>query len=88
MKCCNASCSTCVAPGGACTQQVCVSPTCAEDNDCRTFSDYCTGCDCRAITKSGPTPPCSGPGVRCLLDPCFNRAARCVNNQCVLVATI
>jgi hypothetical protein len=82
--CCNASCGTCVSPGGGCTKQLCVPPTCAKDSDCEPVADYCTGCDCRALTKGTTLPVCPGPGVRCLVDPCFRKVSTCVNQQCVL----
>jgi hypothetical protein len=83
--CCNESCGICAEPGGFCTQQFC-EPTggCKQDTDCRTFSDYCTGCDCRALLKSDKDPTCSGPGVRCIADPCRDKRAVCKNGQCAL----
>ena len=78
--CCNSSCGICTAPGGFCTQQVCEPPTtggCTTDADCRTFADYCTGCDCRALGTSEPDPFCDGPGVRCFADPCLGQTAVC-----------
>ncbi len=57
---------------------------CATDADCRLFSDYCTGCDCRALSTSAPDPVCSGPGVRCFADPCLNHAAVCQGGSCVV----
>ncbi|MBI3784214.1 MAG: hypothetical protein HY270_12530 [Deltaproteobacteria bacterium] len=56
---------------------------CAADDDCRLFSDYCTGCDCRALANSDPDPLCDGPGVRCFADPCQNQTARCSAGYCV-----
>jgi hypothetical protein len=88
--CCNPSCSTCAPEGGFCTQQYCEPPTtggCTTDADCRTFSDYCTGCDCRALGVSEPDPVCESPGVRCFADPCLNQTAACVSGACVLTAT-
>ncbi len=82
--CCNASCGTCVAPGAGCTKQLCVAPTCEKDSDCAPVADYCTGCDCRALTKGTSLPACPGPGVRCLVDPCLNKVSTCVNQQCVV----
>ena len=68
------------------TQCMCVPDVpgqCATDADCRLFSDYCTGCDCRALSMDDPDPTCTGPGVRCFADPCMNRTAICVNGRCV-----
>lgn len=85
--CCNASCGICTPPGSMCTQQMCESKpsSCAKDADCRTFSDYCTGCDCRALMKSEGDPTCSGPGVRCAADPCQKKQAVCRAGRCALV---
>jgi hypothetical protein len=86
--CCNESCGICTEPGGVCTQQFCEPPAptggCRQDSDCRAFSDYCTGCDCRALRKDDKDPTCSGPGVRCLVDPCRNKQGVCRNGQCAL----
>jgi hypothetical protein len=85
--CCNESCGICTPPGGACTQQFCEDPkpsACKADSDCRTFSDYCTGCDCRALAQSQPDPVCPGPGVQCLVDPCDGQTAVCRSGQCAL----
>ncbi len=89
LVCCNASCGICTKPDEACIQIACEPPPgkCNIDADCRTFSDYCTGCDCRALTVSQPDPVCPGPGVQCLVDPCFNKAAVCKDRKCTLVTT-
>jgi hypothetical protein len=86
--CCNESCGICTEPGGLCTQQMCepAGGGCKQDGDCRAFSDYCTGCDCRALGSSDKDPTCSGPGVRCLADPCRGKKAVCKNGQCTLAA--
>ncbi len=86
--CCNASCGICTEPDGLCTTQVCDPPVpaanadCKTDADCRLFADYCTGCDCRVLTKTAKDPTCAGPGVRCLADPCRNKTAACVAGKC------
>jgi hypothetical protein len=93
--CCNASCGICTPPDGVCTQQLCsesdgggsggssvAGPPCRLDSECRLFSDYCTGCDCRALLKADKDPLCSGPGVRCLADPCRNHTAVCRDGKC------
>jgi hypothetical protein len=62
--------------------------SCTTDADCRTFSDYCTGCDCRALAVSESAPVCQGPGVRCLVDPCRAEHAVCQQGRCALAAPV
>ena len=91
--CCNASCGVCTPPGGVCTQQFC-SPepdaatlgACSLDADCRVSSDYCTGCNCRALGPKQELPACAGPGVRCLVDPCMAKVAVCKSGHCEAAA--
>ena len=68
---------------GVCRQR---PAECRRDRDCRTFSDYCTGCDCRALARGEPDPVCPGPGVQCIVDPCMDQSAVCVRGQCELAA--
>jgi hypothetical protein len=78
--CCNPSCGICAPEGGFCIELYCEPYTtggCVTDADCRLFSDYCTGCDCRALSVDEPDPTCEGPGVRCFADPCLGHAAVC-----------
>jgi hypothetical protein len=90
--CCNPSCGICAPPGGFCTQQFCTDPgaatpagrPCKDHGDCRAFSDYCTGCDCRPLHKNDETPTCAGPRVRCFADPCLKKVAACSSGRCVL----
>ncbi|MEA2697914.1 MAG: hypothetical protein QOI66_2185, partial [Myxococcales bacterium] len=90
--CCNASCGICAPRGAACIQVACEPPksdagstgdACRVDSDCRLFDDYCTGCNCRALAKGDPDPTCSGPGVRCFVQPCLRKTAACVGGRCV-----
>lgn len=55
---------------------------CASDADCHAVSDYCTGCDCRALATGQTLPACPGPGVQCFADPCMNKSAVCVQGTC------
>lgn len=66
---------------GTCQRRVNV---CRNDSDCRAFSDTCTGCDCRALSSCQKDPVCSGPGVQCFVDPCFNKEAFCDGGRCSL----
>jgi hypothetical protein len=86
--CCNESCGICTPPGGVCTEQICEPQPgrCRSDADCRTFSDYCTGCDCRALSVGQKDPVCPGPGVQCFVDPCLNQQAHCTGGICQLGA--
>jgi hypothetical protein len=57
--------------------------SCRSDADCRLFADYCTGCDCRALSTKESDPTCPGPSaVRCLADPCATLTAVCINGSC------
>ncbi|MEO1336017.1 MAG: hypothetical protein AAFV29_10250, partial [Myxococcota bacterium] len=58
--------------------------TCIRNDDCRTFSDYCGGCNCEAIGVDDEDPMCSGEKVKCVADPCMNKVARCVEGQCIV----
>lgn len=72
---------------GVCTSTVTTIPppgACEKDEDCRAFSDYCTGCDCRPLSRQQLDPKCPGPGVRCVADPCLNRGAVCKSGKCAL----
>jgi hypothetical protein len=57
---------------------------CRTNDDCRLFDDYCMGCDCRALTRSERDPTCSGPGVRCLRQPCLDATAVCEQGACTV----
>ncbi len=90
LVCCNESCGICTPPDGVCIQIACEptgSPECASDADCRLEADYCTGCDCLALSNSESVPACDGPGVRCFADPCMSSAAVCVDGSCAVTKT-
>ena len=57
---------------------------CSTDADCTLVDDYCTGCDCRALGTGQRLGKCSGPGVRCLVEPCAGHTAACVSGACVV----
>jgi hypothetical protein len=56
--------------------------SCTTDADCRLADDYCTSCACDALSVNDPDPACSGPGVRCLVEPCAGHTAVCLNGSC------
>ncbi|HEX2569305.1 MAG TPA: protease complex subunit PrcB family protein [Polyangia bacterium] len=58
---------------------------CQSDADCRMESDYCTGCDCRAMAQGEAMPACAGPGVRCIANPCQGRQVACRAGQCQMM---
>lgn len=61
---------------------------CASDADCATFSNYCNGCACDAVTVDAyPKDRCPNP-VECFRDPCGDRAAVCnqATHTCELTA--
>lgn len=91
--CCNASCGVCTDPGGLCTQEVCdpaPAAGCTTDADCRTFSNYCDGCACAALSSGESDPTCSGTTVACFADPCMNMDAVCdtATGACTLVSAL
>ena len=75
-----AAAGTDVASEGACN----AGGTCRTDADCRALADTCTGCDCRALSICEKPTVCPGPGVQCLVDPCFNQQAVCDGGRCAL----
>lgn len=88
--CCNESCGLCAPRGHLCLQRQCgpgpgPATQCVKDNDCRAFSYYCEGCQCLPIGALDLEPACHGQTVACLLDPCREKQAGCVNGACALV---
>jgi hypothetical protein len=71
---------------GTCVSKVHPTPApglCQTDSDCRIYSDYCGGCNCRAVgPTAGAAAPCVETAVQCLVDPCAQKTAVCVNGQC------
>jgi len=62
---------------------------CQSDDDCQTWSSYCTEapCVCRVYAKDEPEPRCRSRAgnVSCFVDPCMKKAAACQEGRCVLV---
>jgi Stigma-specific protein, Stig1 len=80
-KCCGRGqvcCGGVCCDRNACRNGVCTTSTvCRRDSDCRLFSDYCEGCNCRALLATQPDPPCDGQIYNCLVDPCRGHVAVC-----------
>lgn len=60
-----------------------ISPSCKTDDDCQVVADYCTDCSCVALRGNQALPECFGKELSCLLNPCANHVARCVQGGCV-----
>jgi hypothetical protein len=89
--CCSPTCGECAPQDVVCIAIACEPPStwaCNSDADCRVASDYCTGCDCRALGPGGTLATCPGTGVQCLTDPCTSKVARCIDSQCAVVSAI
>lgn len=71
-----------ISAGSACPPAPGPNQPCRSAADCRLFDDYCTGCDCVALSINQSDPVCSGPGVSCFGAPCGGRAAACVSGAC------
>jgi hypothetical protein len=59
---------------------------CGTDADCRTFADYCEGCNCRALPVCAKDPVCKGTPVSCFANPCLNQKAVCKAGRCELAS--
>lgn len=59
------------------------------NDGCRLFPSYCAGsnlkaCECYALRKNQVDPVCNGNVVTCLLNPCANKAAVCLDGGCAV----
>lgn len=61
-------------------------PMCSQDSDCKLHDYYCEGCNCLALPAGVKPPKCTGTIVQCLVAPCLNKRAACVNGECVVVS--
>ena len=89
LECCNASCGTCVPPGGACTQQYCEPVEGVDAGQCggramcaiacqygfEVDADGCELCQCR------PAPDAGSGGVACGASTC-GAGEECCNSSC------
>lgn len=62
----------------------CSNGACSVDADCTTFSDFCDGCNCRALGVYQPDPVCTGVKVSCEMDPCLYHVKYCDGRTCKL----
>jgi hypothetical protein len=70
------------APAPAITLPSAVGPTCRTDADCQLVPDYCAECACVALNAQQKMPECLGEELKCVLNPCADHLALCVNGQC------
>jgi hypothetical protein len=61
-------------------------PMCSQDSDCKLHDYYCDGCNCLALPAGAKPPKCTGTIVQCLVAPCLNKRAACVEGNCVVVS--
>lgn len=59
-----------------------LAPTCSTDADCRLVPDYCAECACVSLPGQQKMPECQGVEVTCILNPCADHVAMCVNGRC------
>ncbi len=58
---------------------------CTVASDCRTFSNYCSGCACDVLGTGNANPGCDAGTVSCIVDPCYGHTAACdATHHCVL----
>jgi hypothetical protein len=88
--------NACFAGGFESARYTCCSPTppppppppvvCKVDSDCLLVAGGCnqSPCTCSAQPADRRVAPCQMTGVACLVDPCANKVAACVNGQCMV----
>jgi hypothetical protein len=57
---------------------------CTQDSDCTLHDYYCDGCNCLSLRVGKKPPKCNGVIVQCLVAPCQNKRAACVEGSCVV----
>ena len=59
---------------------------CQTAADCRLYSSYCSTapCQCFALGRNDPDPPCAGTQMSCIVDPCANARLACGGGHCLL----
>lgn len=61
-----------------------IDKTCLTDRDCRAQADYCTGCDCIAMTSKQIPEKCQNQ-ADCIQNPCSDAIAKCHKGNCTLL---
>jgi hypothetical protein len=59
---------------------------CQTAADCRLYSSYCSTdpCVCLALGRRDVDPPCLSGNQSCVIDPCSNKRAACVDGACAV----
>ena len=73
--------------GGAGGGDLALAPaSCQTVGDCRLYSSYCSTapCQCLALGRNDPDPPCTGTQMTCIVDPCTNARLACGGGRCIL----
>jgi hypothetical protein len=70
------------APAPAITLPSSAGPTCRTDADCQLVPDYCAECACVSLNAQQKMPECLGEELKCVLNPCADQVALCINGQC------
>jgi hypothetical protein len=59
-----------------------IGAACTADADCRIVPDYCAECACVALGAQQQQAECFGEQISCVLNPCAEHVAMCVNGHC------
>ena len=59
-----------------------VGPTCRTDADCQLVPDYCAECACVSLNAQQKMPECAGEELKCVLNPCTDHVALCIQGRC------
>ena len=58
------------------------------DGGCTKYSFECSNaqpaCQCVGLANGQSPPVCDAAAANCFVDPCLNKSAQCINNQCVI----
>lgn len=72
--------------GGSGADLALAPASCQTVADCRLYSSYCSTapCQCLALGRNDPDPPCTGTQMTCIVDPCANARLACGGGRCIL----